>query len=198
MTTPEEEMITTPPANPVPETETKSFDERRAQSMKDNLRDENKIRLLNAQYIMTAADIPDGDSEPERVQQREHTRALCDEVIGMVDGIERHLATEFTIIREQAREIFTLEMKNWKSPDDERMILNAVAKKVEEMVAEQFTVKGMIWANGQNAHNFQFIEEQTSKGVGRTLKDGAKDLVTGRIIGKVGRKLLGKDKHKVR
>jgi len=180
------------------EEDKRTHEERRADSIKQNTHDEASIKKLNATF--TLKEIPDGDSEEDRVKQKAYCSELVEEVIKTIDGISTHLENDFVMVKEHVRNNHNTRIEGWKSPQDTRFIATTGAKDAEKELRRMF--KDMAWATESMQRMFGFIEEQSSKsetlvGKGkRTVKEAP-----GKILGgswNVAKKVVGKGgKHRV-
>jgi hypothetical protein len=198
-----EQQPPTDPAEPLPvlrppirgkqKTEDTAADveNRRAESVAQNLHDERTIEVLNAKFTVKESEL-DGDSdEAKEAAEKNHVGLMATELVTTFQGIENHLVNELTFIREAMRAVYNAEIETWEGPKDNRRILTAVADKGQQMARAVFD--DLSWADRQNEHNYAFIDKQAPEGAVKKLTALPGRVVKGTITAPITgvKKILG-------
>lgn len=151
----------------------KTFEENREKSAKENLLDEQKIKVINAQFTVKSSGVEKGDTDAEQ----KHLGEMAEQMIKFISGVETHYSNDFVFIKEKMRSLFN-ETTIVRNKDNEitngREILTMMADLSVELVAKM--LKDAKWVNEQMALMYQFIDEQQPESLGKKVKSAPKKI----------------------
>jgi len=167
-------------------------DDRRNESIKQNLHDELAIKVLNAKYTVKSSEVDKNNPDQMQAFLNDCVNVLIDEI---VEGVRAHMDVELVLVKEKMRNDFTGQAYKH---GEERTIALEVAD--SGYAGLQNAYRHLDWVNSQSERMYQFIDDQLPegliKGTIRKIVSIPKAVIKSPLT--LGKKLIGKGgKHRV-